>query len=373
MNSFLPSFIAVPGSNSNLWLGVLKLVIVRAVCLEDLDQLWELIEQSTYGLTTLQITKEQLSERVEHSHFAFGRKTEKPSGEPYVIVMEDQAAGRLVGLSCIFSKTGGYEPFYCYRRVVESSYCKLLDTTQEVESLHLEKIHDGPTEIGSLYLSPEYRGQGRGRLLSLARFAFIAAHPKRFADTVIAEMRGVMSEAGECPFWEAIGRHFFGMDFPQADSLSTINKRFIEDLMPRYPIYVNMLPESARAILSEVHCDTRPALAMLEAEGFKKNGQIDIFDGGPVVSSAREEIDAVRRCGTWRVAKIAPQVEGESRILAAETKGFRAMIGVAEEAPDGLTIDEVVATTLHLRVGDAIRALHLYPTGQIIKEREQAC
>ena len=85
----------------------------------------------------------------------------------------------------------------------------LLDTVQDVETLHLEKIHDGPTEIGSLFLLPEYRGQKRGRLLSLSRFAFMAAHPKRFAEDVIAEMRGVMSEDGQCPFWEAIGKHFF--------------------------------------------------------------------------------------------------------------------------------------------------------------------
>ncbi len=114
------------------------MIIVRAVQLEDLDQLWILIGQATYGLTTLQISKEQLSERVEHSHFAMTRKSEKAAGEPYVLVMEDLTQHRLVGLSCIFSKTGGYEPFYSYRRVTESSYCELLNKVQEVETLHLE-------------------------------------------------------------------------------------------------------------------------------------------------------------------------------------------------------------------------------------------
>ena len=123
------------------------MTIVRSVQLDDLDQLWELIAQATYGMTTLQISKEQLSERVEHSHFAFTRKAEKSAGEPYVFVMEDTATARLVGLSCIFSKTGGYEPFYSYARVTESNYCELLNKVQEVESLHLQKIHDGPTEI----------------------------------------------------------------------------------------------------------------------------------------------------------------------------------------------------------------------------------
>ncbi|MEZ6137347.1 MAG: arginine N-succinyltransferase [Pirellulaceae bacterium] len=338
------------------------MVIVRAVQLEDLDDLWRLIEQATYGLTTLQISREQLSERVELSNFAFTRKTEKPTGEPYVFVMEDVAARALVGLSCIFSKTGGYEPFYSYRRVVESHYCEVLNKTQEVESLHLEKIHDGPTEIGSLFLLPKYRGQGRGRLLSLSRFTFMAAHPKRFADHVIAEMRGVMSEDGACPFWEAIGRHFFDIDFPQADTLSTINKRFIEDLMPRYPIYTSMLPESARVILGDVHPNTRPALAMLEAEGFAKINLIDIFDGGPVVQCATSQIHAVQRTRLCHVAQIAEHLSGETMILASIKGGFRAAIGSMELAGESqVTIAAEIASQLRLEPGDPLLVTALYP------------
>jgi arginine N-succinyltransferase len=342
------------------------LVIVRSVKLEDLDVLWTLIEQATYGLTTLQISKEQLSERVELSNFAFTRKTEKATGEPYVFVMEDTHEGSLVGLSCIFSKTGGYEPFYSYRRVKETHYCKVLQKAHEVESLHLEKIHDGPTEIGSLFLLPQYRGQGRGRLLSLARFAFMAARPKRFADEVIAEMRGVMSDDGDCPFWEAIGRHFFAMDFPQADTLSTINKRFIEELMPRYPIYTNMLPESAQAILGGVHPNTEPALAMLEAEGFEKIDLIDIFDGGPVVRSQTSEIKAVKRTRHCTIGSIVKEVLGETYILASLKDGFRSLIdAVKSDAPIGdnevVTISQLSAATLHVKVGEPLLITALYP------------
>ena len=345
------------------------MVIVRAVRLEDLDELWALIEQATYGLTTLQITKEQLSERVELSNFAFTRKTEKATGEPYVFVMEDSTVGKLVGLSCIFSKTGGYEPFYSYRRVVESNYCELLERTQEVESLHLEKIHDGPTEIGSLFLLPEYRGQGRGRLLSMCRFMFMAQHPKRFANQVIAEMRGVMSDDGQCPFWEAIGRHFFEMDFPQADSLSTINKRFIEDFMPKYPIYTRMLSAETQAILGDVHPNTRPALAMLEAEGFGKINLIDIFDGGPVVRCDLHEIDAVKRTKRCTVGSIGEAEPGEPQILASLQGGFCSMIGVPSGDESSLHISQLAAVTLKVKVGETILVTALRPNENSSPER----
>ncbi len=342
------------------------MIIVRAVRLDDLDDLWKLIEQATYGLTTLQISKEQLSERVELSNFAFTRKTEKASGEPYVFVMEETDTQQLVGLSCIFSKTGGYESFYSYRRVVESNSCEILGKTHEVELLHLVKIHDGPTEIGSLFLSPDYRGQGRGRLLSLARFAFLAAHPKRFAEHVIAEMRGVMSDEGDCPFWEAIGRHFFKMDFPQADTLSTINKRFIENLMPHHPIYTSLLSESARAVMGDVHPHTRPALAMLEAEGFHKIDMIDIFDGGPVVRCRASEINAVKRTRRCTLGKICASFDDNQAsaptILASFSGGFCSLIGSTVGIDEQLEIDQQSAKALNLSIGDSLLLTPLYPT-----------
>ena len=51
--------------------------------------------------------------------------------------------------------------------------------------------------------------------------------------------------------------------------------------MPRYPVYANLLPDSARAVIGEVHDDTRAARAMLEQEGFRYEGYVDIFDAGP--------------------------------------------------------------------------------------------
>ncbi len=344
------------------------MVILRAVRLDDIDQLWGLIEQATYGLTTLQISKDQLTERVELSHFAFTRKTEKAAGDLYVFVMEDLESRKLVGTSCIFSKTGGYEPFYSYRRVVETQASELLGITHRIESLQLVKIHDGPTEIGSLFLLPEFRGEGRGRLLSLSRFMFMARHPKRFAAEVIAEMRGVVNENGSCPFWDAIGRHFFRMEFPQADSLSTVDKRFIEDLMPRHPIYTCLLPQSGQEVLSQVHPQTRPALAMLTAEGFSISDMIDIFDGGPVVRCRRDSIDAVKRTRQATLVELA-DVDSPSPIIAANChSGFRATVAHVQAVSGGVRITSETAAALELSVGQTLTLLPQHPQSRTTNE-----
>ena len=175
-------------------------------------------------------------------------------------------------------------------------------------------------------------------------------------------MRGVMDDNGECPFWNAIGRHFFDMDFPSADRLSTLNKKFIENFMPRYPIYSSMLPQSAVDIMGKVHPHTEPALAMLKAEGFEVTNLIDIFDGGPVVQCDRDKIDAVRRTESSEVVEIAKEVVGDRVILATQQDGFRATLGESEAVEGGLRISQVTALTLKVKVGDPIGRLTLYPT-----------
>ena len=56
----------------------------------------------------------------------------------------------------------------------------------------LVPTHDftGATEVGSLFLSPDIRGGGFGKLLARARYMFIAQKPEVVSDRVCAEMRG---------------------------------------------------------------------------------------------------------------------------------------------------------------------------------------
>jgi arginine N-succinyltransferase len=336
--------------------------VIRAVRSNEIDELFSLIGRATYGMTSLQISRGQLQERVELSEFAFARSTDKPGGEPYVLVMEDLTEQRLVGLSCIFTKVGGYEPFYSYRVIDEVHTCQLLGVHRTITSLHLTKIHDGPTEIGSLFLLPEYRGQGRGRLLSLSRFALMAMRPHRFADEVIAEMRGRVDESGHSPFWEAIGRHFFGIEYPQADSLSTVSKTFIEDLMPKYPIYLPLLPPEAREVIGQVHDQTQPALAMLQAEGFARRDMIDIFDGGPRVHCRRSEISAVQRTLKLKLGAISEQVQGLPQIIASDSQGFRAVMAPIElQASGQVRCSRAVAEALQRQVGQPVWLLSPKP------------
>lgn len=341
------------------------MLIVRAVQESDLDQLFELIQKSEFGLTTLKISKNELESRIEKSLFAFVEKSAKPSGQPYVFVMEDLNLGNIVGTCSVYSKIGGFEPMYSYE--IKESLHKSENLEPPVERtirvLHLREEHNGPTEVGSLFLSPKYWGNGHGRLLSLARFLFMAEFTDRFETEVVAEMRGVVDRDGKSPLWTALGSHFFQIEFPKAETLTSQSKKFIADLMPKHPIYIPLLPESARAVIGEVHPNTRPALSVLKKEGFEYQNLVDIFDGGPTMHCKLSEIRAVKESQAGNVAAIEKEVTGGTQQLVSNSRlDFKVCLGNTSWEKDQVTIDQVTALRLGLKVGDKVRCVNLRPT-----------
>ena len=251
------------------------MLIIRPVSPADLDQLYALAGETGYGLTSLPQDRELLANKIIESQESFARLGRKPRGDSFLFVLEDTDTGKAVGTTGIVTKVGGFEPFYAYRIETAVAESEALKVRREVKFLKLVADHNGPCEIGSLVLSPEYRKGENGRLLSLVRFLFIAEHGSRFDPVVIAELRGIIDEAGRSPFWEAIGRHFFETDYYKADYLSGVDKRFIADLMPKHPIYIPLLPKEARDVIGQVHPQSRPAAKILSGRGIprKRNGR----------------------------------------------------------------------------------------------------
>ena len=339
------------------------MLVIRTVKLEDLDPLFELIGRSELGLTTLKISRDKLRSRIEDSVYAFSRSDVRPGGQPYVFVMEDLAKGEIVGTSAIYSKVGGFEPSYSYEIKTSIHESKELGIRKEVPTLHLQKDHDGPTEIGSLFLSPDYWGHGHGKLLSLSRFLFMAQFPERFEDEVIAELRGVVDKNGKSPLWSALGSHFFQIEFPKAETLTSESKKFIADLMPSHPIYLPLLPEDAQQVIGEVHRNTRPARAMLLKEGFEYRNIVDIFDGGPTVHAETKNIRVFRENFLGTVKEICPEsIEGSEKIISNCDLEFRSCLGTVAIEEQDAKIDQVTALRLNLKAGDAVRIVDLKPT-----------
>jgi arginine N-succinyltransferase len=255
----------------------------------------------------------------------------------------------------VFSRVGAEWPFYSYKISTLTQTSKELDRTLRIEFLSLTSDFDGASEVGGLFLHPDLRTGGLGRLLARARYLFIAQHRARFGDRVIAELRGVMDAVGNSPFWDALGAKFFGLSFPEADRFNAVHgNQFIADLMPRHPVYTNLLTDEARAAIGQPHGSGRAALAMLLAEGFGFDNYVDIFDGGPTVSARIDDLKSIRGAREAEVAALADAIDAPPQLVATGTlHGFQAFLSPLADA--GRTLPAGIAEPLGIAPGTRIR------------------
>ena len=276
---------------------------VRPATRSDLDKLEAMIAHVDLGMLTMPSTREGMAARIERSLAAFARASAPPQNECYFLVMEED--GELIGTASLFTNLGADRPFYSYRISRDSKVSPEQGVKVELDLLHLVNDHHGDTELGTLFIKRSARGGGRGKLLSFARLLLVASDPVRFGSRAMAEIRGWTDPEGRSPFWDAVGAKFFQMDYRRADLLSARDHRFIADLMPRYPIYIALLPDDARGVIAKPHPDAKPAMALLESQGFRYNNVVDIFDAGPAVEAFIDQIDIVRTAERMPASELA--------------------------------------------------------------------
>jgi arginine N-succinyltransferase len=334
--------------------------LIRPIRESDYPALYRIAQDSGIGFTSLPVNETLLRKKISAAQSAFSSMPTSPGQQSYLFVMEDTETGNVVGTSGIEATVGLQDAFYHYHvgTVVHAS--RELGVHNTVEILTFCNDYTGASEICTLFLQEDAREGLAGRLLSKFRFLFMAQHKDRFANTVIAEMRGISDEAGKSPFWEWLDTHFFSVDFPTADYLTGIgNKVFIAELMPKYPIYVNLLSKEAQESIGKVHEKTAPALRLLEQEGFRHRGYVDIFDAGPTVEADIENIATVRDSREARV-QISPMLDttviNNYFIVNTKITDFRACIGQLKLIDeDTVLLNQEIADALLLSQGDTIR------------------
>jgi arginine N-succinyltransferase len=338
-------------------------MIVRPVRTADLPALIDLARTTGAGLTTLPANEERLAHRVAWAEKTFTGEAERADAD-YLFVLENDA-GLVVGISAVAGAVGLREPWYNYRLGLTVSASQELNIHRQIPTLFLANDLTGNSELCSLFLRSDHRTGLNGRLLSKARLLFIAEFRELFGDKVIAEMRGMSDEHGRSPFWESLGRHFFKMEFSQADYLTGVgNKAFIAELMPKFPLYTCFLSEEARAVIGRVHPDTEPALAMLKGEGFSYQGYVDIFDAGPAIEAETAKIRAVRDSQALVLAIGTPGDDATTYLIHnRKREDCRITVGAARLAAGTLVVDPLTAKRLRLSVGDQVRAVPLSARG----------
>lgn len=339
------------------------MIIIRPAMEADIEALYTLTQHSGIGITTLPKNKDLLHNRLAWSCASFNKRITEPQAEYYFFVAEDPDTHRIVGTCAIESRIGVETPFYSYKITHQSLRHYPLNIKTNCKLLNLVTDYQDCTEICTLFLDPAYRKNHYGALLSRSRFLFIAQFPERFAAKVIAEMRGISNREGHSPFWDQVGKPFFQLSFQEADSLTLAsNKQFIADLMPKYPIYINLLAPDVQAVIGKTHQLTTAATAILEREGFHYNEYVDIFDAGPTLEAITANIASIVQSSLFTVKTLKASVEGPLYLLSTTQLNFRTILGRAQlnEHSNECILSYQSAELLHIQPGDTIRLSPLF-------------
>ena len=343
------------------------MMIIRPIEARDASALAELAKITGPGFTSLQDIPEVVEAKLVTALKAFDEREPKSTREAlFLFVLEDLAEQKIAGICAIEAAVGLSDPWYNYRTGVMVHASKELDVYNQMQTLTISNDHTGYSELCTLFLHPDYRHSRNGHLLSKCRFMFMAEFPHLFNQKLVAEMRGYSDKAGISPFWEGLGKHFFSIDFTKADQMSSNNKAFIAELMPKYTLYTELLPKSAQDVIAQTHEATIPARKLLEREGMRYTGYVDIFDAGPTLEANVADIRVVKESRYVKVKvcdTTAPADAELYMISSTEFENFRCTM-LALNTPDNhlINISPAIAKALGITNGSTVRIVPLIAT-----------
>jgi len=329
---------------------------VRAAREQDQAEIMALAKIAGVGMSSLPQDAEVMGKKIDRSVRSFAGSPVRPHEESFLFVLEDIENKRLAGTTGIVAHVGLSRPFYSYKVSTISQASSGVGVYSMQHVLHMVNDYTGASEIGSLFLHPEYRRDGIGGFLSRCRYMMLAEFEHLFSDVVISEIRGVQDSAGNSPFYDNLARHFFKMEFQKADYIyATQGGQFIADLMPKYPIYANLLPKAAQDVIGVPFEASRPALHLLKTEGFNYEGYVDLFDAGPTVQVKRSAIETVHKSSKSEVIAVRPLKSEPHIICNTRLNDFMITKGGLEQGKDGVVITPEVAEAIKVKAGDMVR------------------
>ena len=254
------------------------MTLFRPAKLDDVSAIVAFTSKAALGLTTVPKTEEDVVSYITDSlKFIEGDNTSNR------LLFVGERDGKVLGISGIIPRLGAERPFYSFKKSRHARKASQVDLSVKYETLQLTTEFDDYTELATMFIDPDYRGQGVARLLSFGRLGFIESHRDRFEDRLVAEIRGWFDENENSPFWDHLASKFIHTDYQTADRLSAGRGEFMIELMPALPILLNLVHESVRDCAGKPHDLSIGAMKLLISAGFEDTDVCDIFDGGPSI------------------------------------------------------------------------------------------
>lgn len=339
--------------------------VVRSVEISDIPALEAFSAVVTPGVHTLPRTRKTIARAVERSIASFAVQPEMPGEESYFFVLEATDGKSIAGTAAISATAGSSGTFFAFRNDVLNQVSRDLNISHNVHALTLCSDLTGYSQLSGFYMRDRLQAGPEAALLSRARLLFAAAAPHRFSEKFFTSMPGITDANGHSPFWEALGRKFFQMDFLEAERLieGARNRTLIVELMPHYPVYVPLLPGDAQAAMGQVHAERELPFRLLSEEGFEPDEYIDIFDGGPILQAHRKALRSFSQSMLRSAARGQGGAVAKDMYLIATAREEDFRVTIAECTPpelsDSVALAPETMRCLNVANGDSVLCVKL--------------
>jgi arginine N-succinyltransferase len=119
-----------------------------------------------------------------------------------------------------------------------------------------------------------------------------------------------------------------------------------------------MLPESAKQVIGQPNGKGKPALKMLNDQGLRWNGHVDIFDAAPSVDTKINDMKSVKNSRTAEVLGISEYEGDETAMIAnGDIDAFKTCLSTISVEKGGVRLPREVIKELALELGDTVRFL----------------
>ena len=320
--------------------------LFRPIVSTDAPALLKLVRQSSGGLSSLQPRLEFLKEYIACSEKSFSGHMSPEDPHKYLLGLFDLRADCLIGCAAVKTQIGKDSPFINFDIKGDG-----LD-----QWLQASSRFKGATEVGSLFLHPDYRADGLGRFLAKVRYLLMAAEPWRFGDSVIAELRGICGVEGS-PLYDHLFKYKLEKTFLEADSeYYDRNPDALGDIVPIGCIDTHDMPISVKASLGQAHPSGIGAMRLLQREGFMFSGTIDLFDAGPIMSAYRDTIRTIMNSKTATISASPSGAQGCPALIAkGKVSDFKAVLTPAMVSDNGVLVLPAALHALGVEMGCDVR------------------
>lgn len=335
-------------------MGAHRMQVVRPVEGRDLKSLLEFHQSGTEGIISLPKSPSSLQLQIERSIDSFHNLPNRISNALYQFVLEDTHLGKVVG-GCVIM--GSIDGEYCFESQWDDYNSDALELHNKVELIKKCITYQGAALLCSLFLEPDYRGKGMGKLLSCSRYLFLTDYQKVFPQKIIVDMRSYQDKNGDFPFYEFFLKNFIGL--PQSrmnDLLSKGHEGELFKMVPDHPIPVPLLHESAKEALGKPHIETQNSYNIFIQEGFRFNKRVNFDSGGPILESDLEGMHTFQHSKVYCVESIQNNLDGKLLMASNQKPEYRVgFINAKVGSDQAIVVDSQSAKLLLVNKGDWIR------------------